>query len=170
MTGAGLASRGDHHAVRERGGTGVAQLLTSAPRETLRIACPPGLVHAALTGVLLQFSSRCPNIRVAVTVSNRRVDLVEEPFDLAIRAREWLDTDASLIVRKFGISRRIFIAAPAYLAARSAIQQPEDLGREQLLTLAEDGATTSGRGFDRMASNGRWNSRHTLHRVGFRSD
>ncbi len=119
-----------------------AQLLTSAPRGMLRIACPPGLLHTALTDVLCQFAFHYPEIRVAVAVSNRRVDLIEEPFDVAIRVREQLDSDASLIVRKLGTSRRILVAAPAYLSARPPIRQPEDLGRESLLTLAEDGDAT----------------------------
>ena len=115
-----------------------ARLLTSAPRGTLRIACPPGLLHTALADVLSEFACRYPDIRLAVTVSNRRVDLVEEPFDLAIRAREQPEPESSLVVRKLGISRRILIAAPAYLAARPTIRGPEDLQGEQLLTLAED--------------------------------
>lgn len=115
-----------------------ASLVTSAPRGTLRISCPPGLLHTALADVLSQFALRYPEIRVGVTVSNRRVDLVEEPFDLAIRARERLDGDAALIVRKLGISRRILVASPAYLATRPAIDTPADLHGEQLMTLAED--------------------------------
>jgi DNA-binding transcriptional LysR family regulator len=115
-----------------------ARLLTSAPRGTLRIACPPGLLHTALADVLSQFALQHPDVRLAVTVSNRRVDLVEEPFDLAIRARERPEPESSLVVRKLGISRRILVAAPAYLAARPTIRSPEDLQGEQLLTLAED--------------------------------
>ncbi|KAA6133473.1 LysR family transcriptional regulator [Cupriavidus cauae] len=117
-----------------------AQLLTSAPRGAIRIACPPGLLHTALADALSQFALRYPDIRVAVTVSNRRVDLVEEPFDLAIRARERLDSESGLVVRKLGVSRRILVAAPDYLKGRPAISVPADLQNEQLLTLAEDGA------------------------------
>ncbi len=117
-----------------------AQLLTSAPRGAIRIACPPGLLHTALADALSQFALRYPDIRVAVTVSNRRVDLVEEPFDLAIRARERLDSESGLVVRKLGVSRRILVVAPDYLKGRPAISVPADLQNEQLLTLAEDGA------------------------------
>lgn len=117
-----------------------AQLLASAPRGAIRIACPPGLLHTALADALSQFALRYPDIRVAVTVSNRRVDLVEEPFDLAIRARERLDSESGLVVRKLGVSRRILVAAPDYLKGRPAISVPADLQNEQLLTLAEDGA------------------------------
>ncbi|WP_176038899.1 LysR family transcriptional regulator [Burkholderia multivorans] len=119
-----------------------AQLLTSAPRGAIRIACPPGLLHTALSDALCRFALSYPEIRVAVTVSNRRVDLVEEPFDLAIRARERLDSEAGLIVRKLGVSRRILVAAPDYLQRRPPISSPHDLRHEQLVTLAEDGAAT----------------------------
>ena len=133
-----IFTHADNILTSAEGAEAAASLLTSAPRGTLRIACPPGLLHTALAEILSQFALRYPDIRVGVTVSNRRVDLVEEPFDLAIRAREKLDTDATLIIRKLGISRRILVASPAYLARRRLIEEPAALHGEQLLTLADD--------------------------------
>jgi DNA-binding transcriptional LysR family regulator len=75
-------------------------------------------------------------------VLNRRADLVEGPFDVAIWARERLDSEAGLIVRKLGVSRRILVVAPDYLKLRPPIGDPADLQHEQLVTLAEDGAET----------------------------
>jgi hypothetical protein len=63
-------------------------------RGTVRVACPPGLLPNVLTSMLPGFVAAYPEVRLALAVSNRRVDLVEDGFDVAIRVRERLDTSA----------------------------------------------------------------------------
>ena len=48
-------------------------------------------------------------------MTNRRVDLIEEGVDIAIRIRERLDTDADVQLKKVGTSKRILVAAPKLL-------------------------------------------------------
>ena len=45
-------------------------------------------------------------------MTNRRVDLIEEGIDVAIRIRERLDTDADVQLKKIGPSKRILVGAP----------------------------------------------------------
>ena len=52
--------------------------------------------------------------------ANRRVDLIHEGVDVAIRVRERLDTDADLQVKRIGVSRRILVASPSLLATTDA--------------------------------------------------
>jgi len=91
---------------------------TARPRGVVRFACPPGLAYDAVSSILPGFLLTYPEVRLAMAVSNRRVDLIEDGFDVALRVREQLDSDAALVVRRLGFSRRILVASPAHLAIR----------------------------------------------------
>jgi DNA-binding transcriptional LysR family regulator len=108
------------------------------PRGMVRIACPPGLLPDLLTPILPGFMAAYPEIRLVLAVSNRRVGLVEEGFDIAFRIRERLETDQDLVVRKLGVSRRILVAAPVHLSQRAPVNTPEELPGGPLLTLGDE--------------------------------
>ncbi len=87
----------------------------SEPSGIVRLACPLGFTP--MVGHLLPiFHRRYPGVRVLVTTTNRRIDLVEERIDVALRARDQLDTDNHLIVRKLGQARQFLAASPALMA------------------------------------------------------
>ena len=69
--------------------------------------------------------------------SNRRVDVISEGFDVAIRVRSKLDSDATLVLRSFGPSRVLLVASPAFLAAQARPRQPADLEHLPLLSMLE---------------------------------
>jgi len=104
------------------GAEAVAMRATAQPRGIVRFACPPGMAYDAISSILPGFLLANPEVRVALAVSNRRVDLVEDGFDLALRVRERLDTDAALVVRRLGFSRRILVASPTHLKTRPALE------------------------------------------------
>src|SRR5262249_2485193 len=110
----------------------------SRPKGKVRVACPPGLLPNMLTPIPPGFMAAYPEIRLALAVSNRRVDLVEGGFDVAIRVRERLDTDQDAVVRQLGVSRRILVANPAHLSRRAPISGPADLLKGPLLTLQDE--------------------------------
>ena len=120
------------------GAATVAAEAIALPRGMVRVACPPGLLPNMLTPTLPRFMAAYPEIRLALAVSNRRVDLVEEGFDVAIRVRERLDTDQDLVVRQLGISRRILVADPTHLARRVPISALTDLPAGPLLAAADE--------------------------------
>ena len=76
----------------------VATRLKAEPQGLVRVSCPQG-ADRILAGVLPAFLQQHPKLRVQVIVSNRRIDLIEEGVDVAIRVREKLDTDADLQVQ-----------------------------------------------------------------------
>jgi DNA-binding transcriptional LysR family regulator len=86
-----------------------------------------------MTPMLSGFMAAYPEVRLALAVSNRRVDLVEEGFDVAIRVRERLDTDHDLVVQRLGMSRRILVADPAHLSRRAPVCAVTDLPNGPLL-------------------------------------
>jgi DNA-binding transcriptional LysR family regulator len=90
-----------------------------------------------LAHVLPDFMVRYPKLQVRVQATNRRVDLIGEGVDLAIRVRSKLDTDANMIVRSFGLSRVLPVASPTLLKTYGRPEQPADLSRLPALSMQE---------------------------------
>ena len=120
------------------GAEAAAAEAVALPKGTVRVACPPGALANILTPILPGFMAIYPEVRLALAVSNRRIDLVEEGFDVAIRVRERLDTDQDLVVRQLGVSRRILVADPAHLVQRTPVCEPADLPNGPLLTIGDE--------------------------------
>lgn len=110
----------------------VALRMRSEPRGLVRISCPHGL-QEILSNAMPAFLAAHPALRVQVVMTNRRVDLVEEGIDIAIRIRERLDTDADVQLKKIGTSKRILVSAPQLLAEIGRPSAPGDLKRFPLL-------------------------------------
>ncbi len=110
--------------------------LHAAPRGLLRATLP--LSFALLGPVIAEYLKRYPEVRVELYCTDRRVDLVEEGFDVAVRAGPL--GDSSLIARGLGTIRRVLVAAPAYLRRRGRPRTPADLTRHGCLAFAADGA------------------------------
>jgi DNA-binding transcriptional LysR family regulator len=104
----------------------VAQL-TTEPRGLVRVSCPVSITQNVMAGILPAFLQQYPQIKIVLLSTNRRVDLINESVDVALRVRMKLDTDADLVVRAFGHSRSVLVASPAYLDKRGRPNQPEDL-------------------------------------------
>jgi DNA-binding transcriptional LysR family regulator len=111
--------------------------LRAEPRGVVRVSCPVSLTQTVLAHVLPDFMARYPKLQVRVQSTNRRVDLIGEGVDLAIRVRSKLDTDANMIVRSFGMSRVLAVASPALLKIHGHPEQPADLSRLPALTMQE---------------------------------
>jgi DNA-binding transcriptional LysR family regulator len=95
------------------------------PEGLVRLSCPLG-VDQALRGAVAPLLARHPRLRLQLIVTNRRIDLIEEGIDVAIRVRENLDTDADLTVRVIGRARSLLVAAPGLIAERPPAE-PRDL-------------------------------------------
>jgi len=111
--------------------------LRAEPRGVVRVSCPVSLTQTVLAHVLPDFMARYPKLQVRVQSTNRRVDLIGEGVDLAIRVRSKLDTDANMIVRSFGMSRVLVVASPALLKAEGRPEHPSDLSRLPALSMQE---------------------------------
>ena len=138
--------------------------MQSEPRGLVRLSCPLGL-QSAIAGPLPGFLAAHPQLRLQCIATNRRVDLIQEGIDVAIRVRERLDTDADLQVKRIGLSRRILVASPDFLATAASLTTPVDLVNYPVLhqeeqsggiwhLTAEDGDTSSVTVEPRLASGG----------------
>lgn len=118
------------------------QHLKGQPSGPIRISCPVAIAQQTLAPLLPEFLDAWPDIRVEVIVSNRRVDLINEGVDLAIRVREQLDTDAELVVRHLGSSGGCLVASPSYLEQWGTPTHPDELERHRTLCFTDPGSDT----------------------------
>ena len=114
----------------------VAQL-TSEPRGLVRMSCPVSITQNVMASVLPGFAEKYPQVKLLILSTNRRIDLINENVDVAVRVRFKLDTDADLVVRTFGHSHSLLVASPAYLEKHGRPQQPEDLAKFDTISIAE---------------------------------
>lgn len=87
------------------------------PSGELRMTAPHDFGVIILPEILTQFAARYPAVAFDVRLTNARVDLVAEGFDLAIRAADTMK-DSTLTARKLGRFNAGLFAAPSYLARR----------------------------------------------------
>ena len=99
----------------------IAGALHATPRGTLKLHATMNLVRF-LAPVMEEYLTANPAVSVDLTVGDRNADLIEDGYDLAIRATP--PPDSGLIVRRLTPWRHILCCAPAYLDARPT---PEDL-------------------------------------------
>jgi DNA-binding transcriptional LysR family regulator len=116
------------------------QLLSAEPRGIVRVSCPVSLSQRLLSRVVPGFLVEHPKVRLQVHVSNRRVDVIEEGFDVALRVRTRLDTDGELAMRRFGEFRELLVASPIYLARHGRPVDPAVLADHVTLSMSEDEA------------------------------
>jgi DNA-binding transcriptional LysR family regulator len=114
----------------------VAQL-TTEPRGLVRMSCPVSITENVMAGIMPGFLQKYPQVKLLILSTNRRVDLINEGVDVAMRVRFKLDTDADLVVRAFGHSKSVLVAGPAYLDKRGRPKVPEDLGTHDTISVAE---------------------------------
>ena len=87
----------------------------------------PRILEDELHVLVVDDSAMVRQVMQAILSTNRRVDLIEEGIDVAIRVRERLDSDSELVVKKIGLSGRILVAGPGLLAERPALSHPREL-------------------------------------------
>jgi DNA-binding transcriptional LysR family regulator len=103
------------------------------PRGTLRVACPVAVAQWGLGAHLPEFLAKYPGVRLQLEVSNRRVDVVSEGFDLAVRVRSQPSGEDGLVMRSFGEAEELLVASPAYLAHAGRPAEPAELAEAKTL-------------------------------------
>jgi DNA-binding transcriptional LysR family regulator len=103
--------------------------MQAAPRGLLRVTAPLsfGMLGPIVADYLLQHAE----VQVELLCTDRRVDLVDERFDIAIRAGKL--ADSSLTARAIGTIKRVLVAAPAYCKRRGMPRTPAELEQHTCL-------------------------------------
>ncbi|WEK07246.1 MAG: LysR substrate-binding domain-containing protein [Candidatus Pseudomonas colombiensis] len=110
--------------------------MSSEPRGRLRVSCPVGLAHEMLPDVISRFLEKHPQVQLDLQLLNRRVDVITEGIDVALRVRELGDEDPLLVTRRLRQAQTVIVASPGFLAERH-IQHPEDLRQVPVLGALE---------------------------------
>lgn len=119
----------------------IAGQMTRRPQGVLRMTIPLSYGQHRLAAIIGDYTQAYPQVQLDISLSDRKVDLIEDGLDLAIRIGAMPQSD--LIARKIGGVRSIVCAAPAYLARHGAPQTPADLAQHACL-----GYTLTGTGAD----------------------
>lgn len=103
------------------------------PQGVLRVVVPAsfGLKHVA--PLMPRFAELHPKVQLALSLSDRSVNVIEEGFDIAVRIAEL--EDSSLAARLLAPNRRVVCASPAYLRRHGTPQTPQDLAQHNCLTI-----------------------------------
>jgi DNA-binding transcriptional LysR family regulator len=116
--------------------TQLAQSRQAKPSGRLRISMPGDFATVVMGTLLAQFIARYPAIALEIDLSPRRVDLIGENFDVAIRMGN-LPDDASLAARRLALFSTSLYAAPHYLSRRGIPAEPEALMEHDALRLLQ---------------------------------
>ncbi|CAM2929196.1 LysR substrate-binding domain-containing protein [Acinetobacter celticus] len=112
--------------------------LSTQPRGVIKISLPVSIAQNEITKILPNFLKMYPEIKVQMMVTNRRVDIINEGFDLALRVRDNLDDDPNLVIRKLEAIEQHLFASQAYLNQYGDVKQPEDLTQHRILSMADE--------------------------------
>jgi DNA-binding transcriptional LysR family regulator len=114
--------------------------LGTAPRGTLRITCPSFFARQLMADNLAEFRRRYPEIVVDVSFEDRRVDVVEEGYDLALRVTRENSLPAGLIARPVRSVPFFIAASREYLKRQGAPKSPGELAHHDFVAIGNTDA------------------------------
>jgi len=112
--------------------------LQQMPHGLLRVSAPMTFTLTRLSRAIVGFLARYPDLTLDLQLEDRRVDIVKEGFDLAIRGTDRLE-DSSLIARKLMSLRHVVCGSPAYFEHAGHPRTPEDLRSHNCLQFTLSG-------------------------------
>lgn len=104
-------------------------LLHEEPRGIVRVSCPIVLLDSLVGAMIAAFMAACPRVEIHLEATNRRVDVVGEGIDVAIRVRPPPLEDSDLALRVLAERGQCLVASPALLRERGVPAVPADLAR-----------------------------------------
>jgi DNA-binding transcriptional LysR family regulator len=107
---------------------------SSSPKGKIRMSVPVDFGLIFIAPALVEFARMYPDLTFDVDMSPRRVDLLAEHYDLAIRVGD-LEDSSSLVTRRLATVEVSLYASPAYLKAASVPQTPADLSAHSCLRM-----------------------------------
>src|SRR5690606_40597794 len=98
--------------VEAEAGQGAIDETRVEPRGVIRMTCPVALLHVHIGSMLADFMVQCPQVVVHLEATNRRVDVVSEAVDIAIRVRPPPLEDSNLVMRVLADRGQCLVASP----------------------------------------------------------
>jgi DNA-binding transcriptional LysR family regulator len=106
----------------------------AVPRGTLTLTAPTISGEMVLRPILDAFLDAFPTVSARLILMDRSVNLIEEGIDVALRIGNL--ADSSMMAVRVGEVRRVLVAAPRYLKQHPRVNEPSDLVKHQIITMA----------------------------------
>ena len=107
----------------------------SAPSGVVRMSCPIGMLEAGMSKILLGYLKRYPDVRLMLDATNRRVDVIQEGLDLALRVRRPPLADSELVIRQLWRTNTILVASAAFLKEHPGLTTLEQVAELPTLVM-----------------------------------
>ncbi|WP_349735389.1 LysR substrate-binding domain-containing protein [Pseudomonas jessenii] len=99
----------------------------SEPQGLVRVSCPTALLNSWVGPMLTRYMLKYPLVELFIESTNRRVDLIHEGFDIALRVRFPPLENTDMVMKVLGNSTQSVVGNPAFLSRLSTPASPTDL-------------------------------------------
>lgn len=99
----------------------------SEPQGIVRLSCPTALLNSWVGPMLSRYMLKYPLVEVHIESTNRRVDVIHEGFDIALRIRFPPLENTDLVMKVLGNSTQCLVGNPGFLERLSPQPVPADL-------------------------------------------
>lgn len=103
------------------------EMTRSEPRGIVKMSCPTALLDARVDEMIASYMAQNPRVEIHLDATNRRVDVLGERLDFAVRVRPPPLEDSDLVVRILGQRTQCLVAAPTLIERFGMPQVPADL-------------------------------------------
>ena len=107
------------------------------PRGVIRMSCPVALLASRIGEMLAGFLARYPRVELHLEETNRKVDVIAEGIDLAVRVRPPPLEDSELVMRVLSDRGQCLVASPGLLEQLGLPAGPADLARFPSMDLGQ---------------------------------
>ncbi len=111
--------------------------LRREPAGLVRLSSPVLLAQRCLAHVLPGYMTAYPKVSVFLEATDRTVNVIEERFDIAIRAKPAIEDAAGLVAKTLGLSQRVLVVSPGFLG-HGRPQTPAELPRFDTVASTDD--------------------------------
>jgi DNA-binding transcriptional LysR family regulator len=112
--------------------------LRREPAGLVRLSSPVLLTQRCLAHALPDYMKANPKVSVFVEATDRTVNVIEERFDIAIRAKPEIEDVAGLVAKTLGKSQRVLVVGPAFLNRYGRPENPADLLKFDTVASTDD--------------------------------
>jgi DNA-binding transcriptional LysR family regulator len=112
--------------------------LRREPAGLVRLSSPVLLTQRCLAHALPGYMTTHPKVSVFVEPTDRTVNVIEERFDIAIRAKPEIEDVAGLVAKTLGPSQRVLVVSPTFLDHHGRPERPADLSKFSTVASADD--------------------------------
>jgi len=112
--------------------------LRREPAGLVRLSSPVLLAQRCLAHALPSYMTVHPKVSVFLEATDRTVNVIEERFDIAIRAKPAIEDVAGLVAKTLGHSQRVLVVSPSFLDHHGRPETPADLAKAGTVASTDD--------------------------------